>query len=358
MASFEGRTRWVVGAVAVAVLLAAAGAVVALWQPGSAKGEVAIDLDLPTYADPESSVAWTPKVVNDSGGKLTDVEFTATLSVASGKTPPIQLSDPLAGDEDLCMEEGESTGGPECHRSAEKFKRESCEVPHLTEEAETGVTMTCRTDLDPGGNEYQASFGFHGLSLPMEYQKLLDHPDVVVEAEVSVAGQVLDTAEEVIPVEVPDIYKRITIEDPPQDLPITDPAAKTHDWSFTVVNDTEQDLSGADVEVTMTNTVDLLEFGSTTDGCDAGTTSLYQAEGIVCSDVDIPSGGSVTMEMTANVADGAADMFDEECYPGHNSPKRCRDEANSIDLRVVVIAEGGGEHFAEAGAVCRLKIED
>lgn len=345
------KRRWA-GITAVVVL--AAGGVLSLTGCGAGGGEPSIDLNLPTFDDPENGAQWKPKVRNDSGDMLTDVEFTANIEVAGDDEPPVALPDRLAGVEDMCMDTPDSEPSADCLSSKKELERDACEVPHRDERVESGLSMSCDNDLKPGVNSYDAMFVIADIRLPMEHEKLRDHPDVTIHAELSVGGKVVDTAEDELSIEVPAEYDRVTLDGLPRDMSIDDPASKTHDWSVTVANDTGEDITGAGIDLEMVSNIDLFEIDPADGDCENVSSSIKEA--VECADVDIPAGESVTVKLRLSVADGAAKRYEERCYPDRPSLEECRDEVSGADLRIAV--KTGSELFAESGAVCRVRVDD
>lgn len=319
------RWLWVVGAIA--VLAIGAGTTLWIQHAGNPLGEAAsIDLKpakLVVQGEGLKQVKAT--VSNDTGHKLTDAKLKFTVEDPGGDFPAVKfykdMYDPECGIEDPGVE-------PECVKEEKLAKSQSCK----SIDGDTLRALSCDGDIAKGDHKY--AFDYHLPDQPSyeDLGSLADYPDLTIRATLTIGGTVVDTDKEQLSVQLDPAYGRVTVDDLPQDLSINDDASQLHDWSFTVKNNTDADITEATIDVRADASLGLVEIGTTHENCslDPGSTS-----NITCTDVDIPEGESTTLDMQLNVADGAAQQLANDCLPDStdSTPEECRDQRSQFRVK-------------------------
>lgn len=320
------RRRWPFVVVGLVVVLLAT-ATVWLWNRAAAPEGISVSIAPTDYNLGEHTrMPLELTVTNRSGATLTDARLRVSLAEPGDDLPPAtfhkDMYDPECGVEDPGTP-------PECVEAEKRAKRQDC--------AAHDATVACDGDIPEGTDAYAFTYRIGDLPDHDELAALVDYPDLKVRAEVRVDGTTIAEATRHIRVRLPEGYGRVDVADIPTDMALTDPASRHHDWTLTVTNDTDTDVTDATVSIQLNSGHRFAEVDSAHEGCSTDPDAGADSE-VECAHVDIPAGATITIAARMNIAAGAAGRFDEYCPPGSPTVDRCRSDAAELTLLVKATA--------------------
>ncbi|MGH8792939.1 MAG: hypothetical protein ACRDXX_09865 [Stackebrandtia sp.] len=279
--------------------------------------DVSVEFDLPSFEldDKRSVVEWKPRIVNGSGEDLSDAVLSVAVAEPGDGMPAIEVfkdAYPLEC-ETYSAEDGESVDLPPAQEAScgeHLPPNEKCEFPGGVNHDGGGVgrTARCVRDLAPGENEYWLELKLDVSNMDADGDKLVNYPDLSVQAELSVGENVLASAESTLDVTGAAKYGRLTFDDVPEQAPSDRAYPNGFDWTFTVANDSDTDVEDAKFYVRSGSDLALSTGRENCRWDDMEDDPLDSH--IDCEDVDIPAGESVTVSMRLYVYDPFQSLAD------------------------------------------------
>lgn len=280
------KRRLLAGLVAVSVALVLVTATAWATWPRTGGNGIGIDLNLPKIGEAQREGFWFPVVVNDTGSTIDKATF--ELSVHDHASN-LDLADSVDTAREKYEDFVPATG-------------ETCEVPAGGAAGTPPVgddymrydsSVSCEKPLKPGANKY--SLWMRAAGHALEAFADGESESVTVKARVKAGGEVLAAVTQKLRLDRDPRAHRVTVEHIPQYIETDRTESKPHKAKLVITNDSDADLSGGVLSVV---TDPYSGFGlSGGESCRNPDTESGEPTSLICEDVDIPAGESVTVKL-------------------------------------------------------------
>lgn len=262
-----------------ATVLAVGTALVLTAAPAHAEDGFELELNLPEMKDSDEYVGFTPTLTNSTGETVEDVEVEFTVSEPDGATPPVTIQQ---GDPD----EGGEEPYPSCEGSDDR------------------LSIRCGLTLQPGENKYPM-YLFRDEEVDVG-----EHDTVAVRGEAVRGDDTVDSTEGRFTIEHDPALDRVKFDGVPDSVPTDKIRPNGVDWSFTITNDTQTDITDGFIviELYAEDGHRGLELGTEQKGCEE---THDEDEVTRCEGVPLAAGDSLTYDMRL-YADGTTEDLSEK----------------------------------------------
>lgn len=285
--------RPIIAAVAVVMSLAVA---TGCGKAGADDENVTLDLALPSVFNVipyELPPGWSPLIVNRSGEKLTNAVLRITIEDPGESQPPMRIGQELGRCE---PPEDNSEMDPELKAECDAHD-ESCEFSGAREEVygNFGREAKCSRDIATGESSFWLTLQMFGH---IDTEQFQDYPESLsVHGELTVDGQAVASDEQELAVDIAAAYQRVAFDGVADTLSSGKGEEVGFDWSFTVTNDSDEELRDAPIAIHLDGGVGYqAELSTGEGGCVAESGDHFNS--VECGDYVIPAGESRTWQMT------------------------------------------------------------